>query len=139
VQVHPRAAGDELADDRALDPRVDRGDERAVALAVAARLARRHDPREVGALHGRLGGDPRLRLVLPHVAGEQPAAHRARAADVADERAGVHPGDPGTPWPASQSSQPPSATGASSRLPASRMIAARPQARPDSIAAADTP
>jgi hypothetical protein len=45
----------------------------------------------------------------------------------------------GTPWPASQSSQPPSATGASSRLPASRMIAARPQARPDSIAAADTP
>ena len=45
----------------------------------------------------------------------------------------------GTPQSLSQSSQPPSALGASSRLHASRMIAARAHARSDSIACALTP
>ena len=40
----------------------------------------------------------------------------------------------GIPQSASQSSQPRSALGASSRLPASRMIAARAHTRSDSIA-----
>ena len=44
-----------------------------------------------------------------------------------------------TPQSVSQSSQPRSALGASSRLPASRMIAARAHGRSDSIAAALTP
>ena len=45
----------------------------------------------------------------------------------------------GTPQSVSQSSQPRSALGASSRLHASRMIAARAHARSDSIACALTP
>ena len=44
-----------------------------------------------------------------------------------------------TPQSVSQSSQPRSAVGASSRLPASRMIAARAHGRSDSIASALTP
>ena len=46
---------------------------------------------------------------------------------------------PGTPQSRSQSSQPPSAPGASSRFVAARMIAARAWMRSDSIASADTP
>jgi hypothetical protein len=45
----------------------------------------------------------------------------------------------GTPQSASQSSQPRSALGASSRLTASRMIAARAHGRSDSIACALAP
>ena len=45
----------------------------------------------------------------------------------------------GTPQSESQSSQPRSAVGASSRLQASRMIAARAQTRSDSIACALDP
>jgi hypothetical protein len=45
----------------------------------------------------------------------------------------------GMPQSRSQSSQPPSAPGASSRLPASRMIAARAWMRSDSIPSALTP
>ena len=45
----------------------------------------------------------------------------------------------GTPQPTSQSSQPPSASAASSPLRASRMITARAWTRSDSIAAAPTP
>ena len=44
-----------------------------------------------------------------------------------------------TPQSLSQSSQPPSAVGASSRLQASRMIAALAHARSDSIASELTP
>ncbi len=46
---------------------------------------------------------------------------------------------PATPQSASQSTQPPSALGASSALTASRMIAARAWTRSDSIASAETP
>ena len=96
------------------------------------RAARRRDlAREVAADHARLGGDALARLGLGHVGGEDPAAHRARVADVAHERARVDARDrPGRRSRASQSSQPCSAPGASSALAAARMIAA---ARVDAV------
>ena len=58
-----------------------------------ARLARRDLAGEVAAGHRRLGRDQRARLVLAHGAREDAAEHRARVADVADERARVDAGD----------------------------------------------
>ena len=59
-----------------------------------ARLGDRHLAGEVAADHARLGVDPLARLAPRGiVAGEDPAAHRARVADVADERARVDAGD----------------------------------------------
>ena len=61
-----------------------------VAVArVDARRGDRHLAGEVAADHARLGVDALARLVRRHVGGEDPAAHRARRADVADERARV--------------------------------------------------
>jgi len=69
---------------------VSSGDPRPVPFALEdPRLGDRHLAREVAADHARLGGDPLARLGLGHLAGEDAAAHRARLADVADERAGV--------------------------------------------------
>src|SRR3954454_19859898 len=90
VELERRPARGEVADDRVLDAGVERGDPRAVPLARGhPRLRDRHLAREVAADHARLGGDPLARLGLAHLAGEDAAAHRARLADVAYERAGV--------------------------------------------------
>ena len=93
VQLDARAALDEVAHDRALDPGVDDRDPRAVAVAGSVMAGRRDLAREVEADHRRLGGDPLARLRLAHGGREDAAAHRARAADVAHERARVDAGD----------------------------------------------
>ena len=97
---------------------------------VDARLARRHLAREVApAIDG--SARDRARAPRPRPSRrEDAAAHRAGVADVADERARVDAGDRRDAASASQSSQPRSAPGASSRLTASRMIAA---ARVDAV------
>ena len=91
-QRHPAAALAELADDRELDPGVDADDVGPVAVEHD-RLGRRHRAGEVGALHRGLGGDPLAGLGDRRRRREDPAAHRAGVADVADERPGVDPGD----------------------------------------------
>ena len=95
----------------------------------------RDDAREVLAGHRRLGVDQLARLRLGDRRGEDPAAHRAGLADVLDERARVDAADRrhaavGEPVAASRARR----SGASSRLHASRMIAARAHGRSDSIA-----
>ena len=65
------------------------------AVAVDRRPRGRHLAGEVAARHRRLGRDALARLRLVDRGREDAAAHRPRAADVADERARVDPGDPG--------------------------------------------
>ena len=65
---------------------------RAVALE-ADRLGRGDRAGEVGAVHRGLGGDPLARLGLRRLGREDPAAHRAAVADVADQGAGVDAAD----------------------------------------------
>ena len=140
VQRDLRAAGDEVADDRALDAGVDRVDPRRRRCRAPSTRCGRDHAGEVLAGHRRLGRDERAGLGLGHRAAEDAAAHRARRADVADERARVHAGDRRARRSrVSQSSQPRSAVGASSAFVAARMIAARAQTRSDSIASALAP
>jgi hypothetical protein len=132
-------ARDEVAHDRALDPGVDDRDPRPVAVAVLAHGRRGHLAREVQAGHRRLGRDPLARLGLAHRRREDPAAHGARGADVAHQRARVDAGD-GRHAAVGQPVQPAAlGPGASSRLTAARMIAARAHGRSDSIASCETP
>jgi hypothetical protein len=93
MQLDARAARDEVAHDRALDPGVDDRDARPVALAVLAHSRRSDLAREVEAGHGRLGCDPLARLRLAHGGREDAPAHGARGADVAHQRARVDAGD----------------------------------------------
>ena len=96
VDLQRRAAAREVADDRALDAGVERDDRRAVALAfVTGRLVDRDLAREIASHHARLREHALARLGLRHVGGEDAAAHRARGADVLDERARVDARDPG--------------------------------------------
>ncbi len=94
VQLELHAALHEVAHDRALDAGVERDDAQSAALALDLWLRQRHLAREVSTDHRGLGEHELARLGRRHVAGEDPAAHRARRADVPDERARVDAGDP---------------------------------------------
>ena len=92
-QRHPAVPLAELPNDRELDAGVDPDHVRAVAVDLD-RLARASRSRAKSApVHRRLGLDPLARLGLGDVGREDPAAHRAPVADVADERAGVDAAD----------------------------------------------
>ena len=61
--------------------------------AMASHLARGDNPGQVLPGHRRLGRDQLARIALGDRLGEQPAAHRTGAADVAHQRARVHAAD----------------------------------------------
>ena len=96
----------------------------------------RHLAGQVAARHRRLGRDALARLRLVDRGREDAAAHRPRAADVADERARVDPGDPGDAGVAEPVQPAALGVGASSALWPWRMTTPRAQTRSDSIAAA---
>ena len=93
VERDARAALHEVAHDRALDAGVEHRDTRPRPIAVVADFGGCHKRREVLPVHRGLGRDQRGGLLLCERLREDPAAHRAGIADVADERAGVHAGD----------------------------------------------
>ena len=91
-QRDPATALPELTDDGVLDPSVE-PDHMGAVPGDLDRLRRRHLASEVGTLHRGLGGDPLARLGLRGLGREDPRAHRAAVANVADEGAGIDPGD----------------------------------------------
>src|SRR5690242_4227362 len=82
----------ELPDDRELDPGIDPDNVRAVSLELD-RHVRGHRPSEVGSIHGGLGVNAPFGLGLGELHREDPTAHGAAVAAVADQRASVDPAD----------------------------------------------
>ena len=78
----------ELPNDGELDAGVDADDVRPVAVDLD-RLCGSHGAGEVSARHRGLGGDSACGLGLGEGGGEEPAAHGAEVADVANQRPGV--------------------------------------------------
>ena len=114
-------------------------DVRAVAVELD-RLVRADGAGEVGAGHRRLGGDPSSRASASATAAAKIPPRIAPRSRMWRTRVRVStPVIAGTPQASSQSSQPPSASAASSPFLASRMITARAWTRSDSIAGAPTP
>ncbi len=89
VELQARPALDEVADDRALDAGVERGDQRPSPVAVLGHLGGADLLHEVLAGHVRLGVDDRAGLRFADRGREDAAAHRALVTQVLDQCAGV--------------------------------------------------
>ena len=140
-QLERRAARGEVAHDRVLDAGVERGDARAVPLPRDTCAARRSSPRGRGrgrpcSARRRSARAPRTRASRP---GRRRRASRPRRGCGGRARACRRRRCPGCRCRAASRASRARRPGASARLTAARMIAARAWMRSDSMPAALTP